>query len=172
MVFMRSFSGCVCLVLLAALGVSGCNSTPPRKVGREVGDIALEIEGEDIDGKEFKLSDYRGKVVVVSFWAMWCPPCREMFDHERSLVKRMEGKPFVLLGVNGDPNREQLKKDIVEKKITWRSWWDGGSALITRRWQVEAFPTTYVIDAKGIIRDKNKRGEELDRAVEKVLSEM
>ncbi len=50
-----------------------------------------------------------------------------MFPHERSLVKRLEGKPFALLGVNSDADREKLKETMKQQNITWRSWWDGGS---------------------------------------------
>jgi hypothetical protein len=72
MLFMRRLSFSVLPVLLGAMILSGCNPPPlPPKAGLQIGDIAPDIEGEDIDGKEFKLSDYRGKVVVLSFWAMW-----------------------------------------------------------------------------------------------------
>ncbi|MHB1425168.1 MAG: TlpA family protein disulfide reductase [Gemmataceae bacterium] len=63
-----------------------------RKLSTLVGKPAPEIEAEDIDGKKFKLSDYRGKVVLLDFWGNWRPPCRAMYPHERSLVKRLEGK--------------------------------------------------------------------------------
>ena len=73
-----------------------------------------------------------------------------MYPHERSLVKRLEGKPFALLGVNSDP-KERLKQVLVKEKITWRSWWDGGSTggPIATKWAVEGWPTIYVLDAKG-----------------------
>ena len=64
--------------------------------------LAPDIEGDDFDGTRFKLSDYRGKVVAVSFWASWCKPCRELIPHERAIVERFQGRNFVLLGVNID----------------------------------------------------------------------
>lgn len=97
-----------------------------------------------------------------------------MYPHERSLVKRLEGKPFVLLGVNSDTDRGELKKVMDKEKITWRSFWNGGSTRgpISSRWDVRGWPTLYLIDAKGVIRHKHlgspgdkKLDEELDKLI-------
>lgn len=124
-----------------------------------VGRPAPEIAGEDIDGKPFKLSDYRGKVVYLSFWADWCGACRGIFPLERSLVERMRGKPFVLLGVNGDSNKDKLRELVKREHITWRSWFDGGGNAntpgpIARQFNVHGWPTIYLIDHDGVIRHK------------------
>jgi hypothetical protein len=89
-------------------------------------------------------------------------------------VKRLVDKPFVLLGVNSDRDRELTKKFLQQEKITWRSWWDGGSTKgpIARKWNVRFWPTTYVLDEEGIIRFKNIHGEEMDKAIDTLLSEM
>jgi thiol-disulfide isomerase/thioredoxin len=68
----------------------------------QVGMTVPEIEGEDLDGIPFKLSDYRGKVVMLDFWGHWCPPCRAMYGHEQELTQDLSDQPFVLLGVNSD----------------------------------------------------------------------
>jgi len=96
-----------------------------------------------------------------------------MYPHERSLVKRLEGKPFALLGVNSD-SKERVRQAMKKENITWRSWWDGGSTdgPIASAWNVSGWPTTYVLDAKGAIRYKNVRGEEMDKAVDALLKEM
>ena len=86
-----------------------------------IGRVIPELEGEDMDGRKLKLSDYRGKVVAVVFWATWCGPCMGMVPHERELVKRLEGKPFVLLGVNGDDDREVAKTVRVAGRVRPRS---------------------------------------------------
>ena len=97
-----------------------------------------------------------------------------MYEHERSLVKRLEGKPFALIGVNSDNDREELKGVLVEERITWRSFWNGGSTNgpISKQWKVTSWPSIWVIDAKGVIRYKNVRGPAMDEAVDKLLSEM
>jgi len=96
-----------------------------------------------------------------------------MYPHERSLVKKMENKPFALLGINSDP-KEHLKETLKKENMTWRSWWDGGdtNGPIARAWNVSSWPTIYVLDHKGVIRFKGVRGEEMDKAVEKLLAEM
>ena len=95
-----------------------------------------------------------------------------MYPHERSLVKRLEGKPFALLGINSDPDRDELKKVMEKEQITWRSWWDGStSGPITTAWSVNGWPTIYVLDSKGIIRYRDIRGDALDKAVDTLVQE-
>jgi hypothetical protein len=100
-----------------------------------------------------------------------------MYPHERSLVSKMADKPFVLLGVNSDQNREALKKVLVDEKITWRSFWNGGSTRgpISTEWKLQGWPTLYLIDHKGVIRRKwlgsPRDPTVLDRAIDELLKE-
>jgi peroxiredoxin len=96
-----------------------------------------------------------------------------MYPHERSLVERLKDEPFTILGVNSDP-ADNYRDAIERENITWPSFWDGGdtSGPIATRWGVRGWPTIYIIDHEGIIRDKNKRGEEMDKVVDKLLAEM
>jgi hypothetical protein len=97
-----------------------------------------------------------------------------MFPHERSPVKRLAGKPFALLGINSDPDRHTLKAAMEKENITWRSWWDGGSTSgpLATQWNVSGWRTIYVLDAEGVIRYKNVRGEKMDEAVDTLLAEL
>jgi hypothetical protein len=96
--------------------------------------------------------------------------------HERSLVKRLEGKPFAIVGVNSDRDREGVRKVCAEYGITWRSFWDGGtSGPIAKRWNVQEWPTLYLIDGKGVIRYKGNTLRQtgvMDVAVDKLLREV
>jgi len=160
-------------------------SADPRSIGelatyelrriREfgVGQLATEIEGSDINGKHFKLSDYRGRVVVLTFSGNWCGPCRAMYPQERTMVDRLKDKSFVLLSVNTDQEKETLRKSISAGEIKWRCWCDGGTTgPITTKWLVDSFPAVYVLDHKGVIRFKGLRRKQLDDAVDKLLEEV
>jgi thiol-disulfide isomerase/thioredoxin len=138
-----------------------------------IGCVAQDIEGTDLDGKRFKLSDHRGKVVLLDFWADWCGYCRQMYPQERELVERLDGKPFVLLGVNCDDDREAIREAVKRKKLNWRSWYDGGSegSRICHDWHVSSFPNVWVLDHKGVIRFRGLRGPELDAAVNQLVAE-
>jgi hypothetical protein len=98
-----------------------------------------------------------------------------MFPHERSLVKRLENKPFALIGVNSDQDREKTKEKNAEEKITWRSFWDKSTGgPIATQWKVQGWPTLYVLDAKGIIRHKyvgSPGDAPLDKAIDDLLKE-
>lgn len=74
-----------------------------------------------------KRSDYRSKVVVLSFWATWCNPCMELVPHEKALVEKMKGRPLVLIGVNGDNDREKAKTVSAKEGVNWRSFRPGGA---------------------------------------------
>jgi hypothetical protein len=96
-----------------------------------------------------------------------------MIPDERSLVKRLEGKPFALLGINSDPDREKLKQLSVKDGVSWRSWFDGSTeGPIATRWNVSGWPTLYVLDHRGVIRFKDAIGKRLDEAVDQLLEEM
>jgi hypothetical protein len=92
-------------------------------------------------------------------------------------VKRLAGKPFALLGINSDADREALKKTNKKEQITWRSWWDNGSKFgpIQTKWQVEQRPVVYILDAKGVVRYKrlvSVDGEDLGEVVDSLLEEL
>jgi hypothetical protein len=98
-----------------------------------------------------------------------------MYPHERSLVKALADKPFVLLGVNSDSDRDEIKKTIKKEEITWRSFWNGGSTWgdISSEWNVMGWPTVYIIDAKGTIRWKGHGNlSQIDSTIETCLKEL
>jgi hypothetical protein len=74
-------------------------------------------------------------------------------------VQRLEGRPFALVGVNTDRDRQATKKHVAENGVTWRSWWDGGTTTgpIVTQWNVQGFPNLYILDGKGVIRYKGDR---------------
>jgi len=136
---------------------------------------APEIEGVDLDGKPMKLSQFRGKVILLSFWATTCAPCMKLIPHERALVERLKDKPFVLVGVNEDADEEQLRSVLKKTPVTWRSFkaQRPGKPGITEEWKLLGIPTLYLIDHKGIIRKSWVGGpppEELNRFVDELVA--
>ena len=106
----------------------------------------------DLQGREHTLADYRGKVVLVNFWASWCPPCvREMPSMQR-LNAALKGRPFVIVTVNMDETREEITAFLHKLKIReFVVLMDRGGKVL-QRWKVHVFPTSFVLDAKGKLR--------------------
>jgi len=120
-----------------------------------IGRMAPEIVGTDLDGKPMTLSEYRGKVVLLSFWATWCAPCMKLIPHERELAARLAEQPFAIVGVNGDQDSDRVNKALTTHEITWRSFHDkrDGAKSISDEWNA-LYPTVYLIDQHGIIRQR------------------
>ena len=81
--------------------------------------FAPAIHGIDASGKPVKLDDYRGKIVMIVFWASWCGPCMSEVPHERALIEKFAGRPCTILGINVDGTREEALKAIKNEKMTW-----------------------------------------------------
>ena len=137
------------------------------------GSLARDIVGEDLEGRTLKLGEFRNKVVVLDFWADWCGYCKQMHTQEKDLVQRYRSKPFALLGVNCDDDRDSICHTVKRKGLNWQSWWDSGpdGGRIRRDWHVGAYPSVWVLDHKHFIRFKGVRGKELDEAVAKLVKE-
>jgi peroxiredoxin len=138
---------------------------------------APETEGADIDGKRLKLSDYRGKVVLLVFTGDMCAACELLHPQQRSLEKRLAGKPFAQVNANIDWSLERRKRINVKEKITWRAFQDSStiewiSGPIATRWGIERVPTLFLLDHKGVVRRKyvGTPGEEvLARELERLI---
>jgi thiol-disulfide isomerase/thioredoxin len=143
-------------------------------LGSTVGRPAPPIIGRDVNGEELKLSEFRGKVVVVNFWTTNCAPCIRLIPDEKRLVEKYRNEPFALLGVNLDPDRETAKTTITKHGVTWHNWWiePDEQEGITTAWNVQFRPTIYVLDKNGVIRFAHLRGDKLTEAIDVLLNEI
>lgn len=137
----------------------------------QVGMPAPRAESKNLKGEKESLADYKGKVVVLDIWATWCGPCKAMIPHEREMVEKFKGKPFALISVSADDEKKTVEEFLTKEPMPWTHWWEGPDGSVLKNWNVRFFPTIYVIDTKGIIRHKQIRGEQLEKAVEKLLAE-
>ena len=153
--------------LLVAL--PGCEPAPVE--GKQVGNLCPEIAGQDVNGNVIRLSELRGKAVLVNFWATWCGPCRQMIPHEREMVARKyKDRPFVLLGVaQNDP--EEVKEFQKVTPMPWPNIVDGNRVL-GKQWSVDSIPAAILVDHNGVIRERWRNGlspDEVWAAVDKAV---
>ncbi len=96
-----------------------------------------------------------------------------MIPHEKALVERLKNEPFALIGINTDKDKDEYRKKAKEMGVTWRSSWQGStSGVLPRAWGITSYPTIFVLDAEGVIRFTNVRGEALSKAVDTLLAEL
>lgn len=157
---------------LAASQLLGLKMLDQLQVGKPV----PEMSGEDLNGKSLKLSNYKGKVTMLTFWATWCPPCMALVPHEIALAESLKDRPFALVGVNGDRLDDAVRDKIADHKITWRSFKNeqAGQAPLSDIWGIDSWPTILVIDSEGMIRHlwTGSPGEkELDESIEGLVKQ-
>jgi RNA polymerase sigma factor (sigma-70 family) len=136
-----------------------------------LGKVAPEIEGYDLYGRPMKLSNYRGQVVALLFWSALCPMEQESREFRR-LVEQMQGKSFVLLGIHADDPTEKAKAAAEKYEMSWPSFQDARQGPISTNYNINSWPTVYVLDRKGVIRYRNLyHRSEIAAAVDKLLEE-
>jgi peroxiredoxin/TolA-binding protein len=132
---------------------------------------APDFETENLQGKSVKLSQQQGKVTLLVFWATWCEFCAELQPQQAELLKKNSGRAFSIVAISGDDDVDTVKQHLANRSLPWTHWYNGPEGGVLDAWNVQAFPTVYLIDAAGVIRHRNIHGEELNKAVESLLKE-
>lgn len=136
-----------------------------------VGSKFPDFDEKDLAGKPLSIARFKGKVVLVDFWATWCGPCIGELPNVLKTYETYHGKGFEIVGISLDSDRAKLDSFIADRKMTWPQYYDG------KGWQnklagvygVNSIPATYLLDGEGKIIAKNLRGEALEEAVAKAL---
>ncbi|MFE4709826.1 MULTISPECIES: peroxiredoxin family protein [unclassified Paenibacillus] len=135
---------------------SASSEAESHDVGIEKGQVAPDFTLQDLSGNPVRLSDFRGKRVMLNFWATWCPPCRVEMPHMQSIYENYESEDVVILGVNMTLTEKALgdvQPFVQEQKLTFPIVLDEDGELM-QTYQIVAYPTTYVLDADGVVREK------------------
>ena len=109
---------------------------------------APDFETMDLEGNTHRLSDYRGQVVIVNFWATWCPPCRAEMPSMQRAWEELRPEGVVLLAVNMGEQREAVAEFLENNLIDFPLLLDG-EMVVSSGWPVQGLPTTYVVDPQG-----------------------
>jgi peroxiredoxin len=147
--------------------VSRMESLKNVQVGQQAPDFTIPA----LDGGQIKLADFKGKYVLLDFWASWCMPCRQENPNVVKAYNTYKNKNFTILGISLDKDAIAWKKAIADDGLTWSHAGElkDFEGEVVRQYQINAIPSSFLLDPNGKIIAKNLRGEELDAFLKKTL---
>jgi thiol-disulfide isomerase/thioredoxin len=173
-VFLCVLCGGITFLLLAACGDNGAVTGVTPETGGEpqteivkVGRAAPDFAATDANGQTVKLSDFKGKPVMVNFWATWCAPCQYEMPELKAAYQQYQGQGLVIVGVNLGEQSATVKKYLQEKDYSWPNVLDP-NGTIKSAYNVIGYPTSIFIDREGIVRATQIGGLDKDFLAEKL----
>ncbi|HEU4364931.1 MAG TPA: redoxin family protein [Candidatus Krumholzibacteria bacterium] len=138
-----------------------------------VGGEPIPFSVKGIKGETLSPADYKGKVLLIDFWATWCGPCIAEMPNVKSVYKKYHGKGFEIVGISLDQDRDAMYAALKKHKAAWPQHFDGTGwkNQFARQFGVTGIPSTWLFDKKGMLRETELRGDALQPAVEKLLRE-
>ena len=133
--------------------------------------LAPNFSVTTLDGKTLTLESLAGKVVLLDFWAIWCPPCHRALPHLQKMVQEFDGQPFVLLSISLDPDEGKWRDFTAKNHMTWPQYRDGGySGAISILYGVQGVPTTAIIDADGVLQSQFVGSEDVESKLKQLIA--
>lgn len=137
------------------------------------GEIFPDFHEKDISGESMSVSDLRGKVVLIDFWATWCPPCVAELPNVLAAYDKYRAKGFEILGISLDRTEGALRNFVRVQRMPWPQYFDGKvwDTKLSRRYGITSIPTTFLLDREGRIVARDLRGPALEKELAKLLGE-
>jgi peroxiredoxin len=157
----------ICIILF--LMIISLNLFSQMRPGQNAVDLSLP----DLNGKTVSLSEFKGKVVLLDFWASWCGPCRHNNPKLVKLYNKFHDKGFEIYGVSLDEDTKSWKKAVRNDKLNWVQVIDdkGWDAVSIATYGINFIPSSFLIDRDGVIRTINAEGSELESSVKDLLKD-
>lgn len=126
-----------------------------------------DFNEKDVAGKPLSIANYKGKVVLIDFWATWCGPCVKELPNVLKAYEKHHANGFEIIGISLDKDKEKLESFTKEKNMPWQQFFDGQfwNNKLAVKYGVNSIPATYLLDGEGKIIGKDLRGEALEAAV-------
>ena len=138
-----------------------------------VGKKAIDFNVKDLSGNDLSLEKYRGNVVLLDFWAVWCAPCIAEMPNVKQVYDKYKDDNFQIIGISLDQSRDKLVGYLEKEGITWPQVFDGNGwqNRVAQMYGINAIPHMYLIDGDGVIRKSDVRGHALEPAVAELVRE-
>ena len=139
----------------------------------KTGNPAIPFKAKTAGGKAITLDDYKGKVVLLDFWASWCAPCRNEMPNVKAAYSTYNDKGFEIIGISMDDSKAKFQSYMDSQELPWPQVFDGKGWMseIGQLYAVSSIPATFLIDRQGRIRYKNVRGEKLVQSIGELIGE-
>jgi peroxiredoxin len=157
------FALCVAVAMMTmAHAFQSPQEKPPVDVALQPGKPAPDFSFTDLQGKKHRLSDFKGKVLLIDFWGTWCSPCVASIPKTLEAYGKYHARGFEVLGVDASDKRDKLEAFLAEKKIPWMQTMEDDDGPIATLYRVMGWPSYFLIGADGRIAVAAPNGGELD----------